>query len=74
MRQEVKEVVAEEDLDKMVDIALEETDTMWLFEQKGVSISTESEDHAAIEYVPIFIWLYIDREWNLWYYGDVLFV
>lgn len=49
VRQEVKEVITDEDLDKIVDIVLEETDTIWLFEQMGVSVSTEAEDHSTIE-------------------------
>lgn len=49
VRQEVKEVITDEDLDKVIDIVLEETDTIWLFEQKAISVSTEADDHNTIE-------------------------
>lgn len=49
MRQEVKEILTEEDLNKIVDITLEETDTIWLYEQKQTAVSTESEEFSSIE-------------------------
>nr|XP_039271960.1 dynein intermediate chain 4, axonemal-like [Styela clava] len=49
MRQEVKEILKEEDLNKIVDITLEESDTIWLFEQKQTALSTEGEDFADID-------------------------
>ena len=51
MRRDEVEVPTEEDLNKIVDIILEETDTIWLFDQKGVAVSVESEEAALIKYV-----------------------
>ena len=49
MRREEVEVPTEEELNKIVDIILEETDTIWMFDQKGVAVSIESEDAEAIK-------------------------
>lgn len=51
MRQEVKEILTEDDLNKVVAVTLEETDTIWLYEQKQTAVSTESEEYPAIMYV-----------------------
>lgn len=49
VRRDEIEVPTEEELNKIVDIILEETDTIWLFDQKGVAISTESEEAQIIK-------------------------
>ena len=48
VRREQSEVVTEEDLDKMVHVNLEETETIWMYEQLGTCISTKSPDANAI--------------------------
>lgn len=49
VRREEVENLTEEDLNKVVNILLEETDTIWMFEQKGVAVSEEGEDAATIQ-------------------------
>ena len=47
-REDVKEEIAEDDLDKIVDLTLTETETIWLLDMPGVCCSTESEEADAI--------------------------
>ncbi|XP_076441248.1 dynein axonemal intermediate chain 4-like [Babylonia areolata] len=47
-RAEVKEVVREEDLDKLVDLTLEETDTIWMLDIPTVCVAGDSEEAPAI--------------------------
>jgi len=49
VRKEEIEELTEEDLNKVVHIILEETDTIWLFDQKGTAVSDESDDAKLIE-------------------------
>ena len=42
------EIPTEDELNKIVDIILEETDTFWLFDQKGVAVSAEGEEAEMI--------------------------
>ena len=49
MRREEVEVPTEEELNKVVDIILEETDTIWMFDQKGVAVSVEAEDAELVK-------------------------
>ncbi|CAK8676221.1 dynein axonemal intermediate chain 4-like [Clavelina lepadiformis] len=49
VRREEIEELTDEDLNKVVDIILEETDTIWFFEQKGISVSEESEDADTVQ-------------------------
>lgn len=51
VRKEEVEELTEQDLNKVVDIILEETDTIWMFEQKGVAVSEEGEDAQLTEFV-----------------------
>ncbi|KAJ8277925.1 hypothetical protein GJAV_G00081750 [Gymnothorax javanicus] len=48
-REEVKEHIRDDMLDDMVDILLSETDTIWLLDLPGVSVSEESEEVAAVK-------------------------
>ena len=48
-REEVKEELTEEDLEKPVPISLMETDTIWLLDIIGVSVSLESEEAEHIK-------------------------
>lgn len=48
-RQEIQEVPTEADLEKIVDITLTETETIWMFDLPDVKISTESEEVHDIE-------------------------
>ncbi|XP_052522839.1 dynein axonemal intermediate chain 4 isoform X2 [Tympanuchus pallidicinctus] len=47
-REEIKEQVTEEDLDKRVDIYLTETETLWMLDLPPVVVSVESEDAARV--------------------------
>nr|XP_002131353.1 WD repeat-containing protein 78 [Ciona intestinalis]BCG62024.1 WD repeat-containing protein 78 [Ciona intestinalis] len=49
VRREEVEDLTDEDLNKMVDVILEETDTIWMFEQKGIAVSEESEESQIIQ-------------------------
>jgi len=48
IRREKKEVLTENDLNKIVHISLEETETFWFYEQAGVRVSGEAEDSEDI--------------------------
>jgi len=48
VRREQVDVVTEDDLDKMVNVNLEETETIWMYEQLGTCISTKSPDANTI--------------------------
>ncbi|KAK3090322.1 hypothetical protein FSP39_010938 [Pinctada imbricata] len=48
-REEVKETLTEGDLEKIVDLTLTETETIWLLDMPGVCVSTESEEAAAVK-------------------------
>lgn len=50
-REEIKEQVTEEDLDKRVDIYLTETETLCMLDLPPVVVSVESEDAARVLYV-----------------------
>lgn len=47
-REEVVEDLTEEDLEKIVDIDLTETETIWLLDMPGVCVSLESEEAATV--------------------------
>ena len=47
-RQEVQEIPTEEDLVKIVDITLTETDTIWMFDLPDVKVSKETEEATVI--------------------------
>ena len=44
-------MLTENDLNKIVHISLEETETFWFYEQAGVRVSGEAEDSEDIMYV-----------------------
>ncbi|XP_075792297.1 dynein axonemal intermediate chain 4 [Pelodiscus sinensis] len=48
-REEIKEQLTKEDIDKRVDIYLTETETMWLFDMPTVMVSVESEDAEKVQ-------------------------
>ena len=48
VRQDVKEDLTEEDLEKTVAFNLTETETIWLLDMPGVCISTESEEASVV--------------------------
>lgn len=48
-REEVKEVLADDDLEKIVDLTLTETETIWLLDMPTVCVSNEAEDASAIK-------------------------
>ncbi|KAG5850652.1 WD repeat-containing protein 78 [Anguilla anguilla] len=48
-REEVKEQIREDMLDEVVDRYLSETDTIWLLDLPGVSVSVESEEAAVVK-------------------------
>jgi len=50
-REEIKEQLTEEDLDKRVDIYLTETETLRMLDLPPVVVSVESEDAARVLYV-----------------------
>lgn len=47
-REDIKEDLKEEDLDKIVDLTLTETETIWLLDMPGVCVSTESDEAAIV--------------------------
>ncbi|XP_005105983.1 WD repeat-containing protein 78 isoform X2 [Aplysia californica] len=47
-RQEVQEIPTEEDLVKIVDITLTETDTIWMFDMPDIKVSKECEEATDI--------------------------
>nr|CAB3267728.1 WD repeat-containing protein 78 [Phallusia mammillata] len=49
VRKEEVEELTENDLNKVINITLEETDTILMFEQKGVAVSEEGEDAQITE-------------------------
>ncbi|XP_062586198.1 dynein axonemal intermediate chain 4-like isoform X3 [Saccostrea cucullata] len=48
-REEVKETLTDADLEKIVDLTLTETETIWLLDMPGTSVSTESEEAAGVK-------------------------
>ncbi|KAL3868793.1 hypothetical protein ACJMK2_041553 [Sinanodonta woodiana] len=48
-REDVKEELTDADLEKMVEMTLIETDTIWLLDMPAVCISTESDEAAAVK-------------------------
>ena len=48
-REEVKEELSEEDLDRPVAISLTETDTIWLLDIIGVAVSLEADEAEHIK-------------------------
>ncbi|CAM5162488.1 unnamed protein product [Natator depressus] len=48
-RDEIKEQLTKEDIDKRVDIYLMETETIWLLDMPTVMVSTESEDAEKVQ-------------------------
>lgn len=48
-REEVKEVLTEDDLGKIVDITLEETDTIWMLDMPGTCVSLESDEAQSVK-------------------------
>lgn len=48
-REEVKEVLADDDLEKIVDLTLTETETIWLLDMPTVCVSNEADDASAIK-------------------------
>ncbi|KAL5017570.1 hypothetical protein ScPMuIL_007159 [Solemya velum] len=48
-REEVKEELKDADLEKIVDLTLTETETIWLLDMPGTSVSTESEESTVIK-------------------------
>ncbi|KFV19790.1 WD repeat-containing protein 78, partial [Tauraco erythrolophus] len=47
-REEVKEELTREDLDRRVDIYLTETETVWILDMPSVAVSVESEDAGRV--------------------------
>ena len=47
-RVDVEEDLKEDDLDKIVDLTLTETETIWLLDMPGVCVSTESEEAESV--------------------------
>ena len=48
-REEVKEILADDDLEKIVDLTLTETETIWLLDMPTVCVSNEADDASAIK-------------------------
>ncbi|XP_071117198.1 dynein axonemal intermediate chain 4-like [Haliotis cracherodii] len=48
-REEVKEILTEMDLEKMVDLTLTETETIWLLDMPAVCISLESDEADQVK-------------------------
>lgn len=48
-REDVREVLAEGDLEKIIDIMLQETETIWLLDLPTVCVATDSEEAPAIQ-------------------------
>ncbi|KAL4236328.1 WD repeat-containing protein 78 [Mactra antiquata] len=47
-REDVKEDLKEDDLEKIVDLTLTETETIWLLDMPGVCVSTETDEAAIV--------------------------
>lgn len=47
-RAEVKEVLTEKDLENVVNLTLEETDTIWMLDIPTVCVATDSEEAQSI--------------------------
>ncbi len=54
-REEVKEQVREDIMDRVVDSYLTETETIWMLDIPAVSVSVDSEDAEAVKWVTFFI-------------------
>lgn len=54
-REEVKEQVREDIMDRVVDSYLTETETIWMLDIPGVSVSVDSEDAEAVKWVTFII-------------------
>ncbi|XP_048760663.1 dynein axonemal intermediate chain 4-like isoform X4 [Ostrea edulis] len=48
-REEVKETLTDADLEKVVNLTLTETETIWLLDMPGTSVSNEAEEAASIK-------------------------
>lgn len=48
-REDVKEDLKDSDLEKIVDLTLTETETIWLLDMPGICVSTESEEAPEIK-------------------------
>lgn len=48
-REEVKEQVREDIMDRVMDSYLTETETIWMLDIPGVSVSVDSEDAEAVK-------------------------
>ena len=48
-REEVKETLTEDDLGKVVNLTLTETETIWLLDMPGTSVSNESEEAPKVK-------------------------
>ncbi|XP_013413827.1 WD repeat-containing protein 78-like [Lingula anatina] len=48
-REEVKEVLNESDLAKVIDITLSETETIWILDMPGTCVSLESDEAAVVK-------------------------
>lgn len=48
-RPEVEDDLKEEDLEKIIDLTLTETETIWLLDMPGVCVSTESDEAASVQ-------------------------
>ena len=44
----MKEELTEEDLEKIVDVNLSETETIWLLDMPGICVSLESEEAPSV--------------------------
>ena len=47
-REDVKEDLKDEDLEKIIDLTLTETETIWLLDMPGVCVSTESDEAPKV--------------------------
>ena len=47
-REDVKEELTESDLDKVIDISLSETETIWLLDIPSICVSTESDEAQEV--------------------------
>ncbi len=54
-REEVKEQVREDIMDRVVDSYLTETETIWMLDIPAVSVSVDSDDAEAVKWVTFFI-------------------
>lgn len=48
-REDVKEVLLEDDLEKIVDLTLTETATIWLLDMPTVCVSNEADEAKSIQ-------------------------